>query len=53
MSELLKLRLRIELMKGRLVRIAERYGINHPHTLAYSRRVDHVIIDFERLRRAA
>jgi hypothetical protein len=53
MSELLKLHMRIELMKGLLVRMAERYGVNHPHTLAYSRRVDHVIAEFERLRRAA
>jgi hypothetical protein len=53
MSELLRLHMHIELMKGRLVKMAERYGVNHPHTLAYSRRVDHVIIDFERLRRAA
>jgi hypothetical protein len=53
MSELLRLHMHIELMKGRLVKMAERYGVNHPHTLAYSRRVDHVIADFERLRRAA
>jgi hypothetical protein len=52
-TELLKLHMRIELMKGRLVKMAERYGVNHPHTLAYSELVSQAVADFERLRRAA
>jgi len=39
---------KIELMRKRLNDIAERYGIQHPFTLAYSRKLDKLIVEVQR-----
>jgi hypothetical protein len=43
--ELYLLHLRIELLKKRLVRLAEDRGRTHPMVLAMSRRIDRLIVE--------
>jgi|GEM_PF-2279845 len=38
------LELRIDRMRGQLIKIAEQYGLDHPQTLALSRRLDKLIV---------
>lgn len=40
--------IKIEFMRKRLNNIAERYGIQHPFTLAYSKKLDKLIAEAQR-----
>lgn len=42
--------LKIELAKERLKDIARQYGRQHPRTLAYSRKLDQMIVEFQRMK---
>ena len=46
--ELYILHLRIEMMKKRLVRLAEDRGRTHPLVLALSRRLDGLVVEYMR-----
>lgn len=46
--EIFLLYLKIELMRRRLVRLAERHGRHHPLVLAMSRRLDGLINEYMR-----
>lgn len=50
--ELYILHLRIEMMKKRLVRLAEDRGRTHPLVLALSRRLDALIVEYMNMRKA-
>jgi hypothetical protein len=52
MRNLLALRMKVELMRKAMVRLAEKHGRTHPLVLAQSRKLDRVIVEFEKLRRA-
>lgn len=47
--EIFLLHLKIELMRRRLVRLAEKYGRNHHLVLAMSRRLDGLINEYMRV----
>lgn len=52
MRDLLALRMKVELMRKAMVRLAEKHGRTHPLVLAQSKNLDKVIVEFEKLRRA-
>jgi hypothetical protein len=51
-SKLLALHMKIELLQKAMVRQAEKHGRTHPRVLAYSRKLDKAIVEFEQLRKA-
>jgi hypothetical protein len=52
-ADLLVVHMEIEQMRKAMVRKAEMYGHSHPLVLAYSKRLDKLLVRFEQLKRVA